>query len=92
MLTSAPDLHPLIRKLESIVDLTEDERQALLHTPVTVRDLKADQDIVRDGDRPSHCCVVLEGFAFRYKIVEGGKRQILSFHIPGDIPDLQSLH
>ena len=92
MLTSAPDLHPLVRKLESIVDLTEDERQALLQTPVMVRDLKADQDIVRDGDRPFHCCVILEGFAFRYKLIEGGKRQILSFHIPGDVPDLQSLH
>jgi CRP-like cAMP-binding protein len=34
----------------------------------------------------------LEGFAYRYKLTEEGKRQIFSFHIPGDIPDLQSLH
>jgi CRP-like cAMP-binding protein len=60
--------------------------------PVTVRELKADQDIVRDQDRPSQCCAILEGFACRYKMLPGGKRQIFSFHIPGDIPDLQSIH
>jgi CRP-like cAMP-binding protein len=90
--TSTPHLHPLIRKLESIVDLSDEEREAVLRLPVTVRVLKADQDIVRDQDRPSQCCAILEGFAFRYKMLAGGKRQILSFHIPGDIPDLQSLH
>lgn len=89
---SNPGTHPLIRKLESMVDLSAEEREALVRMPITVRDLKADQDIVRDQDRPSQCCLMLEGFAFRYKILEGGKRQIHSFHIPGDIPDLQSLH
>ena len=89
---SNPHLSPLIRKLESIVDLSAEERQAVTSTPVIVRKLRADQDIVRDQDRPSQCCLVLEGLVFRYKLLEGGKRQIFSFHIPGDIPDLQSLH
>jgi CRP-like cAMP-binding protein len=35
---------------------------------------------------------VLEGWVCRYKILETGTRQIFSFHIAGDIPDLQSLH
>jgi CRP-like cAMP-binding protein len=86
------DLNPLVRKLESIVALTAEEREAVLRIPVTLRTLKADQDIVRDQDRPSQCCLILEGFACRYKMLREGKRQILSFHIPGDIPDLQSLH
>ena len=34
----------------------------------------------------------MEGFACRYSLTDEGKRQILSFHISGDIPDLQSLH
>jgi CRP-like cAMP-binding protein len=89
---SSPNMHPLIRKLESIIDVSEEEMRAITSLPVTVRELRADQDIVRDQDRPSQCCLVLEGFAFRYKVLEGGKRQIFSFHIPGDIPDLQSLH
>jgi CRP-like cAMP-binding protein len=84
--------HPLIRKLESIAPVHEDERAAILALPMTIKKLKKDQDIVREHDRPSQCCLVLEGFLFRYKIVSSGKRQIFSFYIPGDIPDLQSLH
>jgi len=36
--------------------------------------------------------LLIEGFACRSKTTDAGKRQILSIHIPGDIPDLQSLH
>jgi CRP-like cAMP-binding protein len=86
------DLHPLIRKLESIAPVSGDERQAIIALPITVRNLKAHADIVRDQDRPSQCCAILEGFACRYKLLPAGRRQIMSFHIPGDIPDLQSLH
>jgi CRP-like cAMP-binding protein len=89
---SGSTLHPLIRKLESIGPVTDEERRAILGLPMTLRDLREDQDIVRDQDRPSQCCLIFEGFACRYKILPGGRRQIFSFHIPGDIPDLQSIH
>ena len=88
----APDMHPLLRKLESIADLTPEEQQALLDLPMRVQPIEADQDIVREGDRPSRCCLVLRGFVCRYKMTAAGKRQIMAFHISGDIPDLQSLH
>src|SRR4051812_46600177 len=86
------NVSPLIRKLESIFRLTAEEEQALLAIPMHVRDLADDQDIVREGDRPSQCCMIIEGFAYRYQAVGDGRRQIMSFHIPGDIPDLLSLH
>lgn len=35
--------------------------------------------------------MILSGVACRYKIVVGGRRQILSFHFAGDMPDLQGL-
>ncbi|MFC4172489.1 Crp/Fnr family transcriptional regulator [Microvirga sp. GCM10011540] len=57
-----------------------------------MQEFRADQDVVREGDRPIQCCLILEGFACRYKLTEKGKRQIFAFHTPGDIPDLQSLH
>jgi CRP-like cAMP-binding protein len=47
---------------------------------------------VRAGDTPSESCLIVAGFACRYILTAEGKRQILSFHIAGDIPDLQSLH
>ncbi len=47
---------------------------------------------MREGDRPSRSFVLLEGYASTYKMTGDGKRQIQAWHIPGDIPDLQSLH
>ena len=86
------DATSLIRKLESIFALSDDEKNALQSISGTVETLDARSDIVREGDRPSACCLILDGFACRYKLSESGKRQVTSFHIPGDIPDLQSLH
>ena len=82
----------LVRGLERIADLSQEEQQALRNLPVRSRTLKSGQDIVHNGDRPGQCCLIVEGWAFRYKLVGEGQRQILSFHVPGDIPDLQSLY
>ena len=82
----------LIRKLRSISPLADADKQCLLDLPLSFQQIGPDQDIVREGDRPSACCLLVEGFACRYKLTEEGKRQIFSFHTPGDIPDLQSLH
>jgi CRP-like cAMP-binding protein len=84
--------NPLIRKLESIFTLTADERQALETLPMQVVAIKGDQDIVREGDRPSRSFTLLSGFTSTYKVTGDGKRQIVAFCIAGDIPDLQSLH
>ena len=90
--TSNSHYNPLIRKLESIFVLTDDERQVLETLPMQVVAIKENQDLVRAGDRPSRSCLVLSGFACTYKMTVQGKRQIVSFNLPGDIPDLQSLH
>jgi CRP-like cAMP-binding protein len=89
---STVTLNPLVRKLENTFLLTEAEHAAVRRVPVRVTDLKADQDIVREGDRPTRSCFVLKGITYSYKFAAAGKRQILSFHIAGDAPDLQSLH
>ncbi len=82
----------LVRKLGSIAALSAEEKAAVAALPMIVREVAARQDIAVIGDRPSNCCLVLTGFAFRYKLVPDGRRQILAFHVPGDVPDLQSLH
>lgn len=82
----------LLRKLESSAPLNREEHQAIGRLPVRIHRLDARQDIVREGDRTGHCCLILDGWACRYKLLREGKRQILSFHVAGDVPDLQSLH
>lgn len=94
-MTSPSDPHALtllLRKLESIGELSAEDRQAILTLPVRTQVLRPKQDILHEGDKPSHCCVVLDGWLYRYKLLGEGRRQILSFHMPGDVPDLQSLH
>jgi CRP-like cAMP-binding protein len=87
-----PNTLALIRKLETIASLTAEEKAALLRLPMRLQTVPPRHDIVVEGDAPSECCLVVEGFVCRYTLTAEGKRQIHSFHIPGDIPDLQSLH
>jgi CRP-like cAMP-binding protein len=47
---------------------------------------------VREGDCPTRSFVILSGFTCTYKVSQDGKRQIMTFDIAGDMPDLQSLH
>ncbi|HVI30839.1 Crp/Fnr family transcriptional regulator [Phenylobacterium sp.] len=94
---TAPDNPPqelrlLIAKLRSIAELPDSAEQALLALPFRLKTFAENTDIVRQGDRPGECAVLVEGFACRYKLLGEGQRQIMSFHIPGDMPDLQSLH
>src|SRR5688500_7929027 len=81
-----------IRKLESVHPLGDGDRVAIAALPFQITGLRADQDIVRQGDRTTRSCILLEGMACWSKVTGEGRRQILSFHIPGDLPDLQSIH
>lgn len=81
----------LVRKLRNATELSEDDIKAIEALPVAMKAVDAETHIVFEGDSPSACCLIMSGFAYRAKVTETGKRQILSFHIPGDLPDLQSL-
>src|SRR5687767_3293024 len=82
----------LVRKLRLSTALDAANIEAVERLPVTIRELPAQSAIVREGERPTQCCLIIEGYACRSKTTDSGKRQILSIHIAGDIPDLQSLH
>jgi CRP-like cAMP-binding protein len=86
--------NPILRKVASVAlfTLTEEERAALRSLPMQVAQFEPYQDIVREGDRPSRCFALLDGFVSTYKTTPAGKRQITAFHVPGDVPDIQSLH
>jgi CRP-like cAMP-binding protein len=82
----------LIRALRTIGELSSADEEAIRALPGRVRRLEAYEDIVSEGDRPNAICVIIDGFACRYKALENGQRQIVSFHNAGDVPDAQSLH
>ncbi len=83
-------LAPMVRKLDQWTPLDDHDRAALLALPFKSRELKSGDHIVWDGDRPQYSCVLLSGFAIRYKLAGSGGRQIMSIHMTGDILDLQN--
>ena len=79
----------LIRKLEHFVRLSQTDR-AILDRAASerVRRFGPRADITREGDRPKDVHLILSGWACRYKQLEDGRRQVVSFFLPGDLCDL----
>lgn len=77
-----------IQKLRGFAELTSTEVEALeavTRSPATVG---ARRDLIREGDQPGSVFVILEGWAFRYKVLPSGSRQVMAFLMPGDACDL----
>ncbi|WP_246767590.1 Crp/Fnr family transcriptional regulator [Bradyrhizobium sp. CCBAU 53340] len=82
-------MSPLIRKLEQFVRLSASDRAMLIRAASErVRKFNARVDITAEGDRPRDVHLILSGWACRYKQLADGRRQIMSFFLPGDLCDL----
>ena len=82
----------LARRLQMTAELLEEDVRALRGLPFRIKDYAARSPISRERDRPSHCSLIVSGLICRAKMAGEGRRQLLSFHILGEIPDLQTLH
>ena len=58
--------------------------------PFTCHTVEPGTYVVREGERPAVCAILLGGFAYRHKVTGDGQRQIVSIHMPGDFLDLQN--
>lgn len=85
-------LLPLFKKLNQLHPLSVTERSAVLGLQPRLEIALPRKVLVREGTTPFECCILLEGYAFRDKMTDTGARQIVSFHIPGDLLDIQHLH
>jgi CRP-like cAMP-binding protein len=81
----------LIRKLREHSRLTGEDLATINSLSDTLQDLKPDEDFIRQGDDPDVSAVVVSGMVARYHLLENGRRQYLSFHMAGDMPDSQAL-
>jgi CRP-like cAMP-binding protein len=81
----------LLRRLRISSGITEEDVSEIATLPITVRQYPAERAVVSDGQRATECCLIAEGFCVRSKTIADGRLQILSIHIPGEIPDLMSL-
>lgn len=81
----------LISRLRISSGISEDDIREIEALPIVVQHFPAESYVVRDGERATDCCLIADGFCVRSKTIASGNRQILSLHIPGEIPDLMSL-
>ncbi len=84
-------LEGLLENLELRSLLVEADRQAILALPYTLKSLAPGSYVVREGEPPMGCGVLVSGFAYRQKLTGDGGRQILSIHIPGEALDFQNI-
>ena len=83
--------HPLITYLQRRDSLTDDEKGTLERITHHQEIVPMRTAIVRQGSRPTHSCVLLQGIAFREHLLRSGKRMISAIHIAGDFVDLSGM-
>lgn len=82
----------LIRKLMTHTHLDGADCEAIRRLPFKLRSMEPSAYVLREGERPEYCFVLVSGFAYRQKLAGDGGRQILSIHIPGEAVDFQNLY
>jgi CRP-like cAMP-binding protein len=84
-------LQRLLKGLALRAPLREEDRKAILALPHTLRTLEHASYLVREGDPPQYCAVLVSGYAYRQKLTGDGSRQIIAIHIPGEALDFQNI-
>lgn len=84
-------LTSFIRKLEAFGPLPDRDKRALEQAMRRTRQVAAGRDLVRESDHPTQCRLILQGFSYRHRTVRAGRRQIMSFEIPGDLCGLHGV-
>lgn len=88
-LDEQPAAHAVISKLGRFVGLNDEEREALKYLARRARLVPRGTDLICEGDKPDSVFMLLRGWAFRYKSLADGGRQIMAYLLPGDLCDVQ---
>jgi CRP-like cAMP-binding protein len=80
----------VLRRLETRGPLSDEDRSAVRGLPFSHRTLESASYVVREGEPPETCALLLSGFAYRHKVTGDGERQIMSVHMRGEFLDLQN--
>jgi CRP-like cAMP-binding protein len=70
--------------------ITDEELASIQEIKREHLEVAAGSEIIRIGDSAPEVYTLYAGWAFRYKMLSDGRRQILSFVLPGDLLGLQA--
>lgn len=76
------------RKLSRFVDFSDEDVAVLERLSANPEPRQRGNDLVRQGERTGVVNLLLRGWAYRYKVLKDGQRQIVGYLLPGDICDL----
>lgn len=81
----------LLQRLTHFVSLSAEESRALEAAAGPARLYRPREDLTREGETSAHIGMLVSGFAYRYRMLPDGRRQIVSYLIPGDLCDVRNL-
>lgn len=82
--------NPLTRKLRMFTVLSEREVAWLETATSEMKTVGPGQELVRPESVANHVFVLQTGWAYRYKALPDGRRQVLNFVLPGDFIGLRA--
>ncbi len=80
----------LVAKLSRFAVLSDADIAILHALCVKQQRFGAGVNLLKEGDPPRSAFVITRGLAYRYRDLEDGRRQILTFLMPGDFFDLHA--
>jgi len=81
----------LVRKLSNFVKLSPAEENCLTEIQAKPEKVEAETDIVNEGQTGHRAYILQTGWAYSYKLLPDGGRQVITFSLPGDLMGLRSV-
>jgi len=82
-----PSTSRLLLRLSPFRTLSPDELHAVEGAAGAVRLHRPHENLAREGESAGHIGLLLSGFAYGFRVLPDGRRQIVSYLIPGDLCD-----
>ncbi|MBD3894863.1 Crp/Fnr family transcriptional regulator [Halomonas sp. ML-15] len=75
----------IIRHFSHYCALSDDDKQLLHELEQSPTEVKAGDQLWAEGDSANEFCTLRTGWAYSFRYLENGNRQILEVYLPGDI-------
>ncbi len=87
---SIPD-DPFMRKLSAFVVFSEGEQETLVRLRRCRRTFRPEREMIHEGQKIQSAFILESGWACSFKLLPDGGRQIIDFHVPGDVVGLRNI-
>jgi CRP-like cAMP-binding protein len=77
-----------LKKLRRRIEISSDEERAIRDAVAEVKQVAADELLIRSGEELNTSLLLLDGWLARSKDLQSGERQVTQLHVAGDFADL----